>query len=115
MALPETNAFSVYSRMRSERKAIANKYRAEGQEQAAVIRAEADREKSEILSKAYEEAQVIMGEGEAEASRIYSDAFSKDREFYTFWRTMETYRKIMDDKTTLVLSQDSELFKYLRQ
>ncbi|MFC2172380.1 protease modulator HflC [Acidobacteriota bacterium] len=115
LALPEANAFSVYSRMRAERQAIANKYRAEGQEQAAIIRAEADTKKSAILSKAYQEAQVIMGEGEAEASKIYAEAFSKDPEFYKFWRTMETYRKIMDEKTTLILSEESELFKYLRE
>jgi membrane protease subunit HflC len=113
LALPEANAYSVYNRMRAERKAIANKYRAEGREQAAIIRAGADREKSDILSKAYEEGQVIMGEGEAEAARIYADAFSKDPDFYQFWRTLETYRKILDEKTTLVLSEDSELFKYL--
>ena len=115
LALPESNAWSVYNRMRAERKAIANKYRAEGEEQAAGIRAEADREKSDIISEAYREAQMIRGEGEAEAARIYAQAFQRDPEFYQFWRTLETYRKILDEKTTLVLSEDSELFKYLRR
>jgi len=115
LALPEANAYSVYNRMKAEREAIANKYRAEGKEQAAIIRAAADREKSDIISQAYGESQVVMGEGEAEAARIYSDAFAKDPDFYQFWRTMETYRKILDEKTTLVLSEDSELFKYLRE
>jgi len=113
LALPEANAYAVYQRMRKERNAIANKYRAEGEEQAARIRAEADREKSEILSEAYETAQKIRGEGEAEASRIYAEAFSRNQEFYRFWRTLESYKKILDKKTTLVLSQDSELLKYL--
>ncbi len=113
LALPEANAYAVYNRMRAERKAIANKYRAEGQEQAAGIRAEAERKKSQIESEAYQKAQVIRGEGEARAAEIYAQAFSKDPEFYQFWRTLETYRKILDQKTTLVLSQDSELFKYL--
>jgi membrane protease subunit HflC len=115
LALPESNAWSVYNRMRAERKAIANKYRAEGEEQASGIRAQADREKSELVSKAYKDSQVIRGEGEAQAAEIYTRAFSKDPEFYQFWRTMETYRKILDEKTTLVLSEDSELFKYLRK
>ena len=115
LALPEANAYSVYNRMKAEREAIANKYRAEGKEQAAIIRAAADREKSDIISEAYGESQVVMGEGEAEAARIYSSAFSRDPDFYQFWRTMETYRKILDEKTTLILSEDSELFKYLRK
>ena len=113
LALPESNAYAVYQRMRKERNAIANRYRAEGMEENAKIKAEADMEKSEILSKAYEEAQKIRGEGEAEAARIYAEAFSKDPEFYKFWRTLQSYQKILDEKTVLVLSEDSELLKYL--
>jgi membrane protease subunit HflC len=115
LALPEANAYSVYERMREERNAIANKYRAEGEEEAAKIRAAADREKTEILSKSYEESQKIRGEGEAEAARIYAKAFSRDTEFYQFWRSLQSYQKILDEKTTLVLSEDSELLKYLGQ
>jgi len=115
LALPEANAWSVYNRMKAERKAIANKYRAEGQEQASGIRAKADREKSGLISEAYQQAQVVRGEGEAEAARIYAKAFQRDPEFYQFWRTLQSYRKILDEKTTLVLSDDSELFKYLRK
>ncbi len=113
LALPESNAYAVYQRMRKERNAIANKYRAEGEEEASKIRARADREKSDILSRAYEQAQKIRGEGEAEAARIYAEAFSRDQEFYKFWRTLQSYKKVLDQKTTLVLSQDSELLKYL--
>ncbi|MBN1962615.1 MAG: protease modulator HflC [Deltaproteobacteria bacterium] len=115
LALPNDNAFAVYERMRAERKAIANKYRAEGQEKAAAIIAAADREKSDIISEAYQNAQIIRGEGDAEAAKIYSQAFSKDPDFYQFWRTLESYHKILDEKSTLVLTEDSELFKYLRQ
>lgn len=115
LALPESNVFSVYNRMRADRKAIASKYRAEGKEMASGIRAKADRDRSEILSNAYQESQIIRGEGEAEAARIYAEAFQKDLKFYQFWRTMESYRKILNEKTTLVLSEDSELFKYLRE
>lgn len=115
LALPESNAYSVYNRMRAERKAIANKYRAEGEEKAAGIRARADREKSDLISTGYQKAQIILGEGEAEAARIYTEAFQRDPEFYQFWRTLESYDKILDEKTILVLSEDSELFKYLRK
>ncbi len=114
LALPESNAYSVYNRMKAERKAIANKYRAEGEEKAAGIRAHADREKSDLISEGYHKAQVILGEGEAEAAKIYSEAFQRDPEFYQFWRTLEAYDEILDEKSILVLSEDSELFKYLR-
>jgi len=114
LALPEANVYSVYNRMRAERKAIANKYRAEGQEKAAIIKAKAEREKSDILSASYMESQKIMGEGEAQAARIYAEAFKKDPDFYAFWRTLESYRKVLDEKTTLVLDEDSELFQYLK-
>lgn len=115
LALPESNAYSVYNRMKAERKAIANKYRAEGEEKAAGIRARADREKSDLISEGYHRAQVILGEGEAEAAKIYTEAFQRDPEFYQFWRTLEVYDKILDEKSILVLSEDSELFKYLRR
>ena len=113
LQLPEANTYSVYNRMREERKAIANKYRAEGAEQASKIRAEADREKAEIIAKAQKEAEIIKGEGEAEAARIYGECAKKDPEFFKFWRTLQAYKKILDEKTTLVISSDSELFKYL--
>lgn len=115
LALPPQNANSVYNRMKAERKAIANKYRAEGQEKAAVIRAEANREKAAILARAYEESQKVMGKAEATAARTYSRAFGQDPEFYEFWRTMQTYGKILDNQTTLILSEDSKLFKYLKE
>jgi len=115
LALPEFNTSAVYERMRSERKIKADEYRSKGEEMATKIRAEADREKQEILSEAYEKAQRIRGEGDAEAARIYAEAFSKDPEFYRFWRTLQSYDKILDRKSTLVLSEDSELFKYLEK
>ncbi len=113
LSLPETNAQSVYNRMRAERKAMADKYRAEGQQEAAKIRADADRQKKDIESTASKEAQIFMGEGDAEAARIYAEAFSKDPDFYKFWRTLKAYETILDQQTTLVLTEDSELFQYL--
>ena len=111
--LPEQNKQSVYARMRAERERIARQYRAEGEEQALSIRADADRQKAEILSVAYKEAEKIRGEGDAESTRIYGQAYSKNPRFYKLLRTLEAYKKVLDDKTTAMLSSDSELLKVL--
>lgn len=111
--LPEQNKQSVFARMRAERERIALQYRAEGEEQALTIRANAEREKEEILSAAYREAEKIRGEGDAEATRIYGKAYSKNPEFYKLIRTLESYKKVLDDKTTIILSSDSQLLKVL--
>lgn len=109
--LPEQNKQSVYARMRAERERIARQYRAEGEEQALRIRADADRQKEEILSVAYKQAEKTRGEGDAESTRTYSQAYSKNPKFYKLLRTLESYKKILDDKTTAILSSDSELLK----
>ncbi len=111
--LPEQNKQSVYARMRAERERIARQYRAEGEEQALSIRADADRQKEEILSAAYKEAEKLKGEGDAEATRVYSQAYSRNPAFYKLLRTLDSYKKIFDDKTTAILSSDSELLKIL--
>ena len=111
--LPEQNKQSVYARMRAERERIARQYRAEGEEQALRIRADADRQKEEILSVAYKEAEKTKGEGDAESTRIYSQAYSRNPRFYKLLRTLEAYKKIFDDKTTAILSSDSELLKIM--
>lgn len=111
--LPEQNKQSVYARMRAERERIARQYRAEGEEQALRIRAEADRQREEILSAAYKEAERIKGEGDAESARVYGAAYSKNPRFYKLLRTLESYKKIFDDKTTAILSSDSELLRVL--
>jgi membrane protease subunit HflC len=113
--LPEQNKQSVFARMRAERGRIAMQYRAEGEEQALVIRANADREKEGILSAAYKEAETIRGEGDAEATRIYGEAYSKNPHFYKLLRTLESYKKVLDDKTTIILNSDSALLKVLTQ
>jgi membrane protease subunit HflC len=111
--LPEQNKQSVYARMRAERERIARQYRAEGEEQALRIRADADRQREEILSAAYKEAEKIKGEGDAESTRVYSQAYTRNPRFYKLLRTLESYKKIFDDKTTAILSSDSELLKVL--
>jgi membrane protease subunit HflC len=113
LTFPEQNLRSVYARMRAERERMAKKYRAEGEEAAAKVKAETDKERREILANAYRESQVIRGKGDAESIRIYAEALEKDPEFYKLTRTLEAYRKFLDEKTTLILSADSPLFKYL--
>ncbi len=111
--LPEQNKQSVYARMRAERERIARQYRAEGEEQALGIRADADRQREEILSVAYKQAETIKGQGDAESTRIYGQAYSKNPAFYKLTRTLDSYKKVLDDKTTANLSSDSELLKVL--
>ncbi len=111
--LPEQNKQSVFARMRAERERIARQYRAEGEEQALSIRAEADRKAEEIRSEAYKEAEKVKGEGDAESTRVYSQAYSRNPRFYKLLRTLESYKKIFDDKTTAILSSDSELMRVL--
>jgi membrane protease subunit HflC len=115
LRLPEQNLESVFQRMRAERQRMAKKYRSEGEEEAIKIRAEADKQKRSILAQAYREAEVIRGEGEAEATKIYANAFSKDPRFYKLIRTLQAYEKFLDDKTTVVLSTESELLKLLKE
>ena len=111
--LPEQNKESVFARMRTERERIAMQYRAEGEEQALTIRADAYRDKEEIISTAYKEAEKTRGEGDAEATRIYGQAYSRNPQFYKLVRTLDSYKKVLDDKTTIILGSDSELLKVL--
>ena len=111
--LPPENEKYIFDRMKAERERIAKQYRAEGQEESAKIIAETEREKTVILAEAYKTAQTLKGEGEAESIRIYAESFNQDPEFYKFYRTLEAYRKTFKDKTTVLLSTDSEFLKYL--
>lgn len=111
--LPQENEESIYARMEAERKRQANKFRSEGEEEAQKIRAATDKDKTIILANAYKEAQAIRGEGEAKALEVYAKSYSADPDFYEFVRTLEAYREIIDDKTTLVLPAKSKLFKLL--
>lgn len=113
--LPSENEASIYARMEAERNRKANMFRSEGEEEAQKIRAKTERDKTVILADAYKISQEIRGEGEARALDIYASSFSKDPKFYEFVRTLETYEKIIDKKTTLVLPGDSKLFKELTQ
>jgi len=113
IAYPTIVADAVYNRMRSEREKEAMKFRAEGREEATKIKARTDREVTEILAEAYKEAQMLKGEGDRNAFKIYSEAYGKDEEFFEFTKSMEVYKDILNQQTTLVLSTDLEIFKYL--
>ncbi|MDR2135977.1 MAG: protease modulator HflC [Treponema sp.] len=103
---------SVYARMIKERNQIAQAFRSEGEGKKADWQGRMDRERRSILSEAYEKAETVRGEGDAEAARIYAEAYGRDRDFFDFWRAVESYRATMPgfDKT---LSTDMEYFKYL--
>ena len=111
--LPEEVEDSVFDRMRAERAREANRYRAEGEEQGAEIMASADRERIVIVAEAEEQAAQIRGEGDAEAIAIYADALNQDPEFFAFRRRLEAYVKVLQEGDMLVISPESEFFKYL--
>ena len=107
---------SVYAQMAAERARIAAERRAEGQAAAEEKRASADRQRTVILANAYRDSQIIRGEGDAQAAAIYSQAYDKDPEFYSFYRSIDAYRKSMGKPgDVLVLDPDNEFFKYLNQ
>lgn len=112
--LPEKNQENVFNRMRTERERQARKFRAEGEEEARKLRSEADKQMAIIRAEARREAEILRGQGDAEAVSIFADAYNRDPELFRFVRTLEAYRKTIDDKTTLILSPDSEFFRLLR-
>ena len=112
--LSQENEKAVFDRMIAERERQAKQYRSEGEEEALKIRAETDKEKTIILAESYKQSQEIRGEGDAKAVEIYADAFKSDPNFYEFTRTLETYQKVIDGKTTLILSTNSELLNLMK-
>jgi len=110
---PSTNTEAVYNRMKSDRETEAKKYRAEGGEAASRIEAEADRKVSEILSEASREAEITKGEGDKESIKIRGEAYSQAPELFEFLDSLDTYRKILGRETTMILSLNSDLFRYL--
>lgn len=107
----------VYERMKSERFRIADKFRSEGQGEASRINGEKERELKSIQSEAFKVAEQIKGKADAEAAAIYANAYNKNnasRELYSFLKSMETFQKTFNDQTTVILSTDSDLYKYLK-
>ena len=112
--LPKEVQASVYARMQAERHRIAMRYRSEGEQRSREIKAETDKEKEIILAKAYQQQMKLIGEGDGRATEIFASAYELDREFYSFFRRLQSYEKVVEGKTTLLLEGDSELLKYFR-
>ncbi len=113
---PEQLSEAIYSRMRTEREQAAKEIRAQGAEAAERIRAEAERNRTELLAAAYRDAEGIRGEGDAMAANIYAQAFEEDAEFYSFWRSLRSYRTVFEKGgDIMLLDPNSEFFRYLNQ
>ena len=111
--LPKENSDAIFTRMQTEREKEAKEIRAKGNEEASKIKAEADKQKTIILAEARKKADIDRGLGDAQASKIFAASFSKDPDFYDFYRTMQSYNEsLKPEKTTIVISPDSEFFKY---
>lgn len=114
--LPTDVSSSVYDRMNSERQIEARQYRAQGLELALGIRADAERQSVVIEANAYKQSEQIRGDGDAGSARIYADAFNQDPEFYTFYRSINAYANVFNNKgDMLVVDPNSEFFRYLKQ
>ncbi len=113
--LPTEVSNSIYERMRAERTAVAKEHRSQGQEQAEIIRATIDAKVTVMLAEAQKHAFTVRGEGDALAAQVYSDAYQKDAEFYSFYRSLEAYEKSFSSKNDImVVKPDSDFFQYLK-
>jgi membrane protease subunit HflC len=111
--LPREVQQSVFARMVAERERISKRYRSEGEEEAAKLRAETDKQREIILAQAYERAQRLEGEGDAAATTVYASAYEQNPRFYSFVRTLEAYDDILTPETLLVLPGDAAMFRLL--
>ncbi|MBR9727689.1 protease modulator HflC [Shewanella intestini] len=113
--LPANVSTSIYQRMRAERQAVAREHRAQGKEQAEIIRAKIDANVTVQIAEAKRKALTVRGEGDAKSAKIYADAFSKDAEFYGFLRSLEAYKESFKGSgDIMVLEPDSDFFKYMK-
>ncbi|MEW6313489.1 MAG: protease modulator HflC [Pseudomonadota bacterium] len=113
--LPQEVSESVYRRMESERKRVANELRSTGSAESEKIRADADKQREIIIAQAYRDAQRIKGEGDAKAAAIYAGAYGQNSEFFSFYRSLEAYRRTFKERSdVLVLDPSSDFFKYLK-
>ncbi len=112
---PERVSNSVYQRMRAEREREARDFRSKGHEASERIQADADRQSSILLAEAYRDSEIARGEGDARATEIYAKAFSKDKEFYKFTRSLTAYQKTFSNSGDVILLEpDSEYFRYFK-
>jgi len=110
--LPEENSQAIFARMQSEREREAREFRAQGAELAQRIRSRAERERTVIVADAQKQAQILRGDGDGLSIKIYSDAFSQDAAFFAFYRSMQAYRESLTNDTSMVLSPDSDFFRF---
>jgi len=113
--LPLENSEAVFQRMKAERNRIAKEYRSEGEEAAKEIRAEAEKTRKVVLAEAYKNAEILRGKADAATTFIYAKAYKKDPKFYAFTRSLEAYRTSVGEGTRLVITPDSEFFKFFQQ
>ena len=106
---------AIFNRMRAERNRIATRFRSEGEEEDLKIRAEANKQREIILAEAERTGNEVRGRGEAEAIRILADALNRDPEFFAFRRSLESYQKFLNQRTTVILSSDADVFKFLQE
>jgi membrane protease subunit HflC len=112
---PESTSQNIFNRMKSEREREAKEFRATGDEEAQKIRADAEKTRTVIVAEAKREAQEVRGQGDSNAIRIYAGSFGQDPEFFSFYRSMEAYRKsIGESGTSMVLSPNSSFFRYFK-
>jgi len=111
--LPQANSDAIFKRMQTEREREAKEFRAKGAEMAAEITANADKEVTVILATAEKSSQILKGEGDGERNKIFANAFGRDPKFFAFYRAMQAYEKaLIGGETSLILSPDSEFFKF---
>ena len=112
---PEATSQNIFNRMKSEREREAQEFRATGEEEAQKIRADAEKTRTVIVAEAKRQAQEVRGEGDSNAIRIYAESFGRDPEFFSFYRSMEAYRKAIGESgTSMVLSPNSSFFRYFK-
>ncbi|KUO49094.1 MAG: protease modulator HflC [Desulfitibacter sp. BRH_c19] len=111
--LPASNEQAVFNRMVSERESTAQEYLSQGDAEANIIRAQTDREAQEMLAKANAEAKIIIADGDGEAARIYNEAYGQDPEFFSMYRTLESYRTTLENEPVIIIPIDSPYAKYL--
>ena len=111
--LPTANSDAIYRRMQTEREREAKEFRAKGAEMAVTITSTADKEVTVILADAQKQSEIMKGEGDGERNKIFADAFGQDPEFFSFYRSMQSYSKAFTaGETSMILSPDSEFFKF---
>ena len=110
---PDATSQNIFNRMKSEREREAKEFRATGEEEAQKIRADADKQRTVMVAEARRQSEILRGEGDAKSIEIYANAFGQDKDFFSFYRSMQAYRKTFSEQSTsLVLSPDSEFFRY---